>query len=95
MYAVIFKAEVAQFDAEYTHMAAKMRQLAMDEFGCKEFIANTEGDSEIAISYWDNLDNIKAWKNNIEHRQAQAKGQSTWYKSYTVQIVEILREYSR
>ncbi len=94
MYAVIFRAEIAQLDGEYSEMAAKIRDLALQEYGCREFTAVTEGRSEIAISYWDSLEQISAWKQNAEHRIAQQKGRSLWYSSYRVEVVEVVREYS-
>ncbi|WP_428035350.1 antibiotic biosynthesis monooxygenase family protein [Amphritea sp.] len=94
MYAVIFRAEVAQLDEEYSQMATRMRELALQEYGCLEFTAVTEGANEIAISYWDSLEQIRAWKQNAEHLTAQAKGRSHWYSAYRVQIVEVVREYS-
>ncbi len=92
MFAVIFRAEIAQLDEEYSVMAARMRDLAMQEYGCREFTAVTEGNSEIAISYWDSQDQIRAWKENAEHLVAQRKGRAQWYVSYKVQIVEVVRE---
>jgi len=29
-----------------------MRDLAINKYGCSEFISTTEGNNEIAISYW-------------------------------------------
>ena len=60
---------------------------------CIEFTSCTEGNTEIAISYWPNKESIRAWKNNPEHQQAQELGKSKWYKSYQVQIVEVLNQY--
>lgn len=94
MFAVIFRAEIAQLDEEYSEMAAKMRDLAIQEYGCREFTAVTEGNSEIAISYWDSQEQIRAWKENAEHLVAQRKGRAQWYISYKVQVVEVVREYS-
>ncbi len=93
MYAVIFRAEVNEFDSEYSEMAERMRDLAIKEYGCKQFVAATEGNTEIAISYWDNEEQIAKWKQNSEHLIAQGKGRSKWYKSYTVEIVDIVRSY--
>lgn len=93
MYAVIFTAEVALLDSEYSETASRMREIAMAEYGCTEFISTTEGNNEIAISYWPSLDAIRAWKSNPDHLRAQALGKSRWYKSYNVQVVEVLREY--
>ena len=94
MYAVIFRAEINELDEAYADMAARMRDLAINEYGCVEFTAVTEGKREIAISYWDDQEQIKAWKQNPEHRKAQKLGRSKWYKSYRVQVVEIIRDYS-
>jgi hypothetical protein len=55
MYAVIFHAEIAQLDDEYFATAKHMRELAMTQYGCLDFVATTEGNREIAISYWPRL----------------------------------------
>ncbi len=93
MYAVIFRAQVAQLDEEYSRMAARLRELALSEYGCLEFVSLTEGDQEIAISYWESESQIKAWKQDVEHLLAQSLGRSSWYRRYRVQVVEIKREY--
>ncbi len=93
MYAVIFKAEVRQLDDEYHAMAKKMRELAENHYGCINFISCTEGNHEIAVSYWESKEHIKAWKNDPEHLHAQQLGKSRWYRSYHVQVVEVLHEY--
>jgi len=94
MYAVIFRAQINQLDKNYTEMASRMKELALGKYGCIDFVSVTEGTQEIAISYWQNLEQIQKWKQDPEHITAQALGTSTWYKSYKVQIVEIMREYS-
>ncbi len=94
MYVVIFRAEIAELDTEYTEVASRMRDLAITKYGCKEFTACTEGNTEIAISYWESESQIKEWKENVEHLSAQSLGRSKWYKSYTVQITRIVREYT-
>lgn len=93
MYAVIFRAEIAQLDADYTDMAARMRELAIGQYGCTQFTSCTEGSNEIAISYWETQDQIRQWKQNAEHLVAQGKGRSKWYSAYTVEVVEIVRAY--
>lgn len=93
MYVVIFRATIKQLDAQYAQMAARMRELALTEFGCVEFVALTEGDEEVALSYWPDEASIKAWKSHPEHREAQRLGQQHWYQSYSVQVAEISRQY--
>ena len=94
MFVVIFRAQVRQFDAEYSAMAAQMRALALAQFGCLAFNAVTEGDQEIAVSYWPDEASIRAWKQHTEHLQAQQLGRDRWYASYSVDIAEIRRSYA-
>jgi len=95
MFVVIFRAKVRSTgtDSEYTQVAARMRQLALEEFGCLDFTAVTEGSDEIALSYWPSEDHIRVWKSHSEHVLAQQLGRERWYESYTVQVAEITREY--
>jgi len=95
MYAVIFRAEINKLDSRYSDMASQMRELAISKYGCKEFTSVTEGTQEIAISYWQDQEQIKKWKQDSKHLVAQELGQTIWYKSYIVQVVEIIREYSK
>lgn len=94
MYVVIFRAKVRKFDAEYSAVAARMRELAMTQFRCVEFVSATEGDQEIALSYWHSEADIKAWKQHTEHVLAQELGRTKWYDCYSVQVAEITREYA-
>jgi len=91
MYAVIFRATINELDSGYAATAERMRDLAINEYGCIEFIACTDGDKEITISYWPSMEHIKAWRENSEHRKAQSLGKSKWYKSYKVQVTEVIR----
>lgn len=95
MYAVIFTAELKEPDESYYATANRMRDLAINKYGCLEFTSVTEGSKEIAISYWNNEQQIKAWKQDLEHLEAQKNGKTKWYKTYKVQIVKILREYTK
>jgi len=95
MYAVIFRAKTKKLDKTYFETAKRMRELALNEYGCLEFTAVTEGENEIAISYWDSLEQIKKWKQNSEHLTAQKLGQEKWYEDYSVEIVEVISRYNK
>lgn len=94
MYAVIFRAEIDQLDNTYTSTANSLRQLAISEYGCLEFTSVTDDKYEVAISYWNSLEDIKAWKNDSTHQQAQQLGKSTWYSQYSVDITKIVDQHS-
>ncbi|MGH1460428.1 MAG: antibiotic biosynthesis monooxygenase family protein [Neptuniibacter sp.] len=94
MFAVIFRASVADLDDQYFKTAEQMRRLALENYGCLEFISMKEGDQEIAISYWETEEAIQAWKKDSEHLAAQQKGIDIWYNFYEVEVVKVIRKYS-
>lgn len=93
MFVVIFRARVRVMDEEYSAMAGRLRDLALNEFGCTAFHAVTERDEEIALSYWPSEEHIRAWKQHPEHLEAQRLGRERWYESYSVKVAEISRSY--
>lgn len=93
MYVVIFRARTRDLDPEYFTVAARMRELAVSQFGCLEFQAVTEGHDEVALSYWPDEQSIRAWKAHAEHVLAQQLGRQRWYESYVVQVAQVTREY--
>lgn len=98
MIVVIFRATMratmrtAEAD-EYLQVAARLRNLALTEFGCLEFHAVTEGRTEIALSYWASSGDLAAWRAHPEHRRAQEAGRVRWYDSYSVEIAAVTRSY--
>lgn len=95
VYVVIFRAKVRALDEEYSRLAARMRELALSQFGCLEFHAVTDGRNEVALSYWPNEEAIRAWKSHPEHLLAQRIGRERWYECYSVQVAAVTREYSK
>ena len=93
MFAVIFRATLVAPDQEYLDSAQRLRELAMDRYGCLDFISLSEGEHEIAISYWESESAIAAWREDPEHRRAQQAGRERWYSDYTVEVVEVRRAY--
>ena len=94
MYVVIFRARIRDLDDEYARLAARMRALALREFGCLAFHAVTEGRDEVALSWWPSEESIRAWKEHPEHLLAQSAGRDRWYESYSVQVAAVVREYA-
>jgi heme-degrading monooxygenase HmoA len=92
-YAVIFTSIRTENNEGYAEMAQLMEKLAKEQEG---FLGLESAREEIGItvSYWKDLDSISKWKQNLDHIQAQQKGITTWYKSYTTRIALVEREYS-
>ena len=93
MWVVIFRAKIRTTDDEYSRVAGRLRDLALSQFGCLQFVAVNEGRDEVALSYWPSEESIRAWKQNSEHVLAQELGRARWYESYIVQVASIQREY--
>ena len=93
MFVVVFRARIRHLDTDYSATASRMRDLALGQFGCLEFQAVTEGDQEIALSYWPDESSIRAWKQHADHLMAQQMGRERWYASYSVEVAEIRRSY--
>ncbi|HEY4339549.1 MAG TPA: antibiotic biosynthesis monooxygenase [Steroidobacteraceae bacterium] len=94
MYVVIFRARMRVIDADYVRTAARLRDLALSQFGCLEFHSVTEGDREVALSYWPDEESIRAWRAHPEHQLAQQGGRERWYATYSVQVATVTREYA-
>lgn len=92
-YAVIFTAGMAGDLTGYTDTAERMNDLVQQQPGYIGKYHTMEDDREITISYWENLEAVKAWKAHPEHRAAQELGRSKWYTDYRVQLVRIDRFY--
>ena len=93
MFVVVFRAKVRSLDGQYESVAARMRELALTQFGCIEFHSVSESPYEIALSYWPDEESIKAWRAHPEHLEAQRLGRERWYESYSVQVAEVQRSY--
>lgn len=95
MFAVIFRAEIRELDGEYEATATALRDLAMSRYGCVDFVSQSDGRHEIAISYWQSEAAITAWRADPVHREAQQRGKERWYSSYSVEVVRVERAYGR
>lgn len=91
-YAVIFTSKQSENTDGYNDMANKMEILARTQDGFLGF-ENARHSIGIAVSYWENLDAIKNWKQQTDHLFAQQKGIKDWYNWYKVRVCKVEREY--
>lgn len=90
-YAVIFTSVRTDSDNGYGEMARQMVELAAKQPGFLG-IESARQEIGITVSYWSSLEAIKAWKENLDHRQAQSRGKD-WYAQFRVRICRVEREY--
>jgi heme-degrading monooxygenase HmoA len=54
---------------------------------------DNETNQGVTISYFRSMDELVAWKNVPEHREAQALGRTSFYTEYEIEVAEIVRHY--
>lgn len=91
-YAVIFTSIKNIEDEGYDEMAEKMWNLAHQQKGFLG-VESARNEIGITVSYWENLESIKIWKQNSEHLFAQKMGREKWYQKYKVRICLVERDY--
>lgn len=92
-YAVIFTSLRTAGDHGYNAMAERMATLAALQPGYLGVESAREGVG-ITVSYWRDLESIRAWKTQAEHLVAQQTGRSDWYARYTTRICKVERDYT-
>ncbi len=90
-YAVIFTSVRTEGDNGYAEMAHEVLELARRQPGFLGF-ESARNELGISVSYWKDLDSIRAWKEHAVHLQAQERARD-WYKTFRVRICKVEREY--
>jgi heme-degrading monooxygenase HmoA len=93
-YAVIFSSLNTEIVDGYAETAARMVELAAQQPGFLG-VESAREELGITVSYWSDLDSIKAWKRNAEHLLAQKMGRDKWYSSYKTRIARVERDYEK
>ena len=94
-YAVIFTSKRSGREPEaYAAMADRMFALAREQPGYLGVETAHDADGVgITVSYWEDLEAIKAWKSQSEHLEAQREGQKTWYAAYELRVSRVEQSY--
>lgn len=86
-YAVLFTSKLRERSEAYERTAARMAELAAASEGFLGMESARSPDGHgITVSYWRDLGAIHRWKEQGEHRLAQAAGRRDFYESYRVRI---------
>ena len=94
-YAVIFSSLRSVEDTPgYEETAARMLRLAEKQPGFLGFesVRDQHG-AGISVSYWQDKESIKNWKNQADHLFAQKNGRTVWYLRYKIRIALVEDEY--
>ncbi len=81
---------------EYLDIAAELRpELAkLDGFiSIERFSSLSEEGKMLSLSFWRDEAAVVAWRENLAHRAAQAKGRGGIFRDYRLRVAEVVRDY--
>ena len=90
-YAVIFSSIRNDGDNGYSEAATRMLALATSQPGFLGF-ETARQEIGISVSYWTDLEAIRAWKENSAHREVQNNAKD-WYRSFRVRVCRVEKEH--
>jgi heme-degrading monooxygenase HmoA len=93
-YAVIFSSHSTDDVEGYLETTTRMVELAAQQPGFLG-VESAREDLGITVSYWSDLESIKKWKAQAEHREAQKLGMDKWYSTYKTRIALVERDYGK
>lgn len=93
-YAVIFSSLQSDDLRGYEETATRMIELASAQPGFLG-VESARSGLGITVSYWTDLQSIRAWKLQAEHKLAQKMGQQQWYSAYKTRIALVERDYEK
>jgi heme-degrading monooxygenase HmoA len=97
MIAVIFEVVPAPGRRDdYLATAAELKPLleAIDGFiSVERFQSLTDPDKILSLSFFRDEEAVKAWRNTVEHRRAQAAGRGGFFSGYRLRIAAVIRDY--
>jgi heme-degrading monooxygenase HmoA len=97
MIAIIFEVtpNVGKAD-DYFAEAAKLKATleTMEGFiSVERFQSVTTQGKFLSLSFWENEEAVKHWRNHPGHRATQAMGRNTIFKDYRLRVASIIRDY--
>ena len=92
-YAVIFSSTATNNQDGYAAMSEDMKTLAAQQPGFLAIESARHETGGITVSYWQSLEDIRRWKANLRHLQAQKLGRDKWYSRYQIRIARVEKAY--
>jgi heme-degrading monooxygenase HmoA len=97
MIAVIFEVWPASGRKEdYLDIAAGLRPELekMDGFiSVERFQSLTDPSKLLSLSFWRDEEAVRAWRNELHHRESQAAGRGGVFADYRLRVASVMRDY--
>lgn len=97
MIAIIFEVEPAEGKRDvYLDIAANLKTHLSEIEGfisVERFQSITNPDKMLSLSFFENEEAVKQWRNLEIHRTAQEAGRAGIFKDYRLRVASIIRDY--
>lgn len=98
MIAVIFEVyPTVQGQEEYLAAAARLRELLARQPGfisIERFQSLSDEEKLLSLSFWEDEEAVRAWRNVTEHRLVQQRGKEALFEGYRIRVAEVTRDYT-
>jgi len=79
--------------ADYHAMAERMFERARTMPGFLDIRDYTGAEGErLAVIWWESLETLRAWREDVEHLAAQRQGRERWYAWFRLEVCERVRQ---
>lgn len=99
MIAVIFEVwPEPEHKGSYLEIAAQLKsELEQIEgfISVERFQSLTDESKVLSLSFFENEEAVKAWRNLASHRKAQSAGRQVLFANYRLRIAAVSRDYSK
>lgn len=98
MIAVIFEASIrVQAKERYLQLASELAPLLSDIPGfisVERFRSLTSPEKLLSLSWWEDEESVKAWKQNVFHQAAQQEGKHSVFSFYRISVASTISDNS-
>ena len=98
MIAVIFEVKAhADKEQEYFDYAEELAPIVQNAKGLisiERFESRTNNGKVLSLSFWEDEASVKAWRNNVMHRQIQHQARAETFEEYRIRVADVQRDYT-
>lgn len=98
MIVVIFEVRPKSKDKEeYLKIASELFEFLQTQDGLisiERFQSLIDESKILSLSFWQDEESIRKWRNIIEHRNGQKRGKGVLFESYRIRVADVVRDYT-
>lgn len=96
MLIILFRSKLTpEAGEDYQTMNAEMETLVRQNPGFIDVKSYKSEDGErLTLVWWKDAESLRAWREQVRHREAQSTGRQKWYEYYEMEVATVERTSS-